>query len=1038
MSGALSYSIFFGSAVLPDGGSGSTTGLPWVFPFLSLAASIAFCAIAVALLVLTRRQRDLPVKWLFGLFAAVALFSGASHLLEVWNVLPPLHWLRATILLAIALTAAVAAGVLWPLVLHGGAGKVRSRLHGDDTGWVVNAHGAGAGDVPHEKIATYRDLFETNPMPMWVRNAETGGFLAVNDAAVRLYGYTRNEFLRMTGLDLRLAEDRAAYIEFTRHRRADEATVRRWRHVKKDGTPIEVEVTAHGFTFQGRPARLGVVKDITEQIRAEHALQESEQRYRDLFDLNPGSMWVYDFKTLAFVAVNEAATRQYGYTKSDFSRMTVTDLLLPEDVPNALDTIRDQGPQAVVRRAIRQRTKEGDIIDVEILASPLPHPQRTLRIVHATDVTQRRRTEAALRESEERLRLAMKGSQLALWDWNFRSGTIYLDEHWRVMLGGAAEPTLTTLPELARQVHPDDVSALDSHLRQALKGEIPLYDFEHRVRTVSGDWRWIRSQGEVVERGPDGRALRLAGTNQDISERKRAQHEQRESEERYRRVIEMSPSPILLRRAEHVIFANPAAVRFFAAPSAADLVGRVYFTLIDPEERERSKQRWETIRDAGMVTPPEVRKFRRVDGAVVYGETSGAPFHYAGERCGITTIHDVTGQRKAAEALATERNLLRSVIDTLPDQIYVKNRARRYLLVNAASLKARGLETHEGVVGKTVYEFYPRESAAAFDAEDEAVMHSGEPILGREQSRVESDDDVRWYLTDKVPLRDAGGAVIGVIGIDREVTEVRVATEAIRRLNAELEERVRERTAELEVANKELESFAYSVSHDLRAPLRSIDGFSRALLEDYRDRLDDTGKDYLRRVRNATLRMGNLIDDLLTLSRITRSEMRQENVNVSTVAREIAAELQTDDPEREVEFEIQTGIRAKADLSLLRVALQNLLYNAWKFTGRAAKSRIEFGTVRREGRQVYFVRDNGVGFDMAYADKLFGAFQRLHSESEFPGTGVGLATVQRIVRRHGGDVWAEGAVDRGATFFFTLGRAGKQRAHADAVSDTDG
>ena len=226
---------------------------------------------------------------------------------------------------------------------------------------------------------------------------------------------------------------------------------------------------------------------------------------------------------------------------------------------------------------------------------------------------------------------------------------------------------------------------------------------------------------------------------------------------------------------------------------------------------------------------------------------------------------------------------------------------------------------------------------------------------------------------------------------------------------------------ELQATNRELEAFSYSVSHDLRAPLRSIDGFSQILLEDYGDELDEEGRDYLGRVRAASQRMGQLIDDLLELSRVTRGPLRRTSVDLSTIAASVAEGLKASDPGRQGSFVISEDLVARGDAKLLRVALENLLGNAWKFTSKEPEARVEFGATRQGGTQVYYVRDNGAGFDATYAGKLFGAFQRLHSSEDFEGTGVGLATVARVMRRHGGEVWAEGEVGKGATFYFTLG-----------------
>ncbi len=245
-------------------------------------------------------------------------------------------------------------------------------------------------------------------------------------------------------------------------------------------------------------------------------------------------------------------------------------------------------------------------------------------------------------------------------------------------------------------------------------------------------------------------------------------------------------------------------------------------------------------------------------------------------------------------------------------------------------------------------------------------------------------------------------------------------TDGVRELNVELEERVSQRTAQLEAANKELEAFSYSVSHDLRSPLRAINGFSQALRKETRNNLNETAQDYLDRIVKATQRMSQLIDDLLNLAKVSRSQFFREKFDLTELVKIVVAELQEQDPQRLVDVVVAPNVVADGDPKLLRVALQNLLDNAWKFTSKQPQARIEFGTSLEHGSLTYFVRDNGAGFDPTFSENLFGVFQRLHSMEEFPGTGIGLATVQRIIQRHGGRIWTDAAPDQGATFYFSL------------------
>ncbi len=383
--------------------------------------------------------------------------------------------------------------------------------------------------------------------------------------------------------------------------------------------------------------------------------------------------------------------------------------------------------------------------------------------------------------------------------------------------------------------------------------------------------------------------------------------------------------------------------------------------------------------------------------------------------------------RQAALDLQASEERYRTLADSMPQIVWTANPDGWLDYYNRQWFDYTGMDLEQSQGWGWQPVLHPDDVENCFQRWSQAVA-TGENYEVEYRFKRNSDGEYRWHLGRAKPARDGQGQIVKWYGTCTDIEEHKRTEEAlqenqeqIRQLNAELEQRVIERTMELAAANKELESFSYSVSHDLRSPLRSIDGFSQALLEDYNDKLDAQAQNYLQRVRAASQRMAQLIDDMLNLSRVSRGEMRREEIDLSQMARDIAEQLQRGQPERVVEVEIADGIKARGDDRLLRIALENLLGNAWKFTSKQASSKIEFGAQAGDaGEDVFFVRDNGAGFDMAYADKLFGAFQRLHSTEEFEGTGVGLATVQRIIRRHGGRIRAESEPGRGAIFYFTL------------------
>lgn len=369
---------------------------------------------------------------------------------------------------------------------------------------------------------------------------------------------------------------------------------------------------------------------------------------------------------------------------------------------------------------------------------------------------------------------------------------------------------------------------------------------------------------------------------------------------------------------------------------------------------------------------------------------------------------EIALRRRSEDALRVGERFLDSIVENIPNMIFVKGAGElRFERINRAGEDLLGLDRRD-LLGKGDFDFFPSNQAESFQARDRETL-ANRVVVDIPEEPIQTKSGERWLHTKKVPVVDEQGAPKYLLGISEDITERRKAAAALKAAKDAAE-----------AANQELEAFSYSVAHDLRAPLRAIDGFSRALEEDCADKLDAVGIDHLKRVHAAAGQMSQLIDGLLGLSRLTRGNLLREKVDLTQLAQVTGARLREANPERQVELTVHEGLVANGDASLLAATLDNLLGNAWKFTSKRAHPRVEFGRRMDDGHPVFFVRDNGAGFDQAYAHKLFGAFQRLHSSTEFDGSGIGLATVQRIVRRHGGRVWAEGAVGHGATFYFTL------------------
>jgi PAS domain S-box-containing protein len=508
----------------------------------------------------------------------------------------------------------------------------------------------------------------------------------------------------------------------------------------------------------------------------------------------------------------------------------------------------------------------------------------------------------------------------------------------------------------------------------------------------------------------------------DITEHKRAEEAVRKSQTMLNMVLDSVPQSVFWKDAEsRYLGCNRVFATAVGLDEPGQIIGKTDYDLPWPrEEADAYRADDREVIQGNQTKRHIIEPLQQADGTRLWIDTSKIPLlDENGQSIGILGIYDDITERKQAEAALKEsEELYRKMNENSPlgMHFYKLNDAAQLIFTDAnpSANKLLGVD-HSQFIHKTIEEAFPPLAQTEVpqryrDAAAEGIPWSTEQI-NYEDGQISGAFEVKAFQTTP-------GNMVAMFA---DITARKRAEEEILKLNAELEQRVRERTVQLETTIKELEAFSYSVSHDLRAPLRGIDGWSQALLEDYQDKLDEQGRSYIDRVRAGIQHMGHLIDTMIELSRLSRTEMIKRRVDLSALALAIVERLQQDEPQRQVDFRIQAGLTAQGDTHLLEIVLVNLLGNAFKFTAKRTDARIEFGKTELDDRHVFYVRDNGAGFDMTYAQKLFGAFQRMHHVSEFPGTGVGLATVQRIIHRHDGQVWAEAKVECGATFYFTLG-----------------
>jgi PAS domain S-box-containing protein len=652
------------------------------------------------------------------------------------------------------------------------------------------------------------------------------------------------------------------------------------------------------------------------------------------------------------------------------------------------------------------------------------------RVAIVVDITERKQAEEALRLNEQRFRALSENS----WD-----ATALFGADGTILYGSPSTTQVLgyKLDEFVGRnafdlIHQDDQASVAERLTLSLQQPGEHINVFARVLHKDGSWRWLEGVFTNLLDEPSIKAI--VNNYHDFTDRKQAEQVLRDSEQKFSILFEKAAFAIALSRLSDgvILNVNEAFERVFGY-TKREVVGKTSLELgINPDSEGRARI-LAALKEHGSISNLELT-LRVKSGELRILSVNVDLVDIGDQKYILNLTHDITERKQAQEALQKARDelefkvqertvalsqanaLLQALLDYMPDHIYFKDTQSRFIRNSKSQASMLGLSDPTQIVGKTDFDFFPH--AAQAYAEEQAVMRSGQPLVDFEEHVVWPDSKETWVSTTKVPFRDPEGQIIGILGISRDITERKRGEQAVEQLNADL----KKQAAKLEAANKELEAFSYSVSHDLRAPLRAIDGFTRILVEDYEPLLDDEGKRVCEIIRREAQHMGELIDDLLAFSRLGRKEMHFTKIDMKAMAGSVFDELMTTETAGRIDCHIHRLPSTSGDPILIRQVWVNLLSNAIKFSSRKELAIIEVGSKHSEAEHIYYVRDTGAGFEMEYVDKLFGVFQRLHGEKDFEGTGVGLAIVKRVVNRHGGRVWAEGEVNKGATFYFALPR----------------
>lgn len=808
-----------------------------------------------------------------------------------------------------------------------------------------------------------------------------------------------------------------------------------WR-VRKGDAPFWAHVDIRALRDEQGNLRgyTQVTRDATERMRHQESLRKSEARYRRLVELCPDALMVLNDGRITFL--NTAARKLLGAAEPEqLLGRPLLDFVRADDRENVETRLREAAargssepwqassgapPPFLEETLVRL---DGAELTVEMAVSRLTFEEEPALQLILHDVTGAKAAEAALRESEARKTAILETSldaiisidhQGTVREWNSAAERIfgYRRDH---AIGQRLE-SLIVPPGTTEKYLP----GLSDYLMTGVASLIGR-PIEMTVRRANGEPFAIEL---ALTQIPSTNPPFFTAFIRDITDRKSAEEALRRSEARKAAVLETAIDAIVsIDQQGKIIEWNPAAERIFGYSRELAL-GRDMAELVIPasntELHRRGLTRFlQTGRGRTMGNRVEVMAMR-ANGAEFPVELSVTRIPGDGPSAFISFIRDITDRRRTEEALRKSEERFRLLVEGVEDYaIYMLDTHGRITTWNAGAERIEGYRAQE-IIGRRFHRFYTPEDVERKKPDQALAVATAEGRFQDERWQVRKDGTHYWASFVITALRDENGKLTGFSTIARDITKRKQAEDEIRRLNAELERRVQERTAELQAAYHEMEAFSYSISHDLRAPLIHIAGFAEMLKSDLGERLDDKSRRHLDTICESTENMGRMIADLLTFSRIGRAEMHKVRFNLTDTIKDVRRDLQAQTANRKITWIVPELPEVYGDPFLLRQAVFNLVSNAVKYTRMRPEARIEITVETTDKEHIFAIRDNGAGFDMKYVGKLFGVFQRLHPAREFEGTGIGLANVRRIIQRHGGRTWAEGVVDGGATFFFTL------------------